>query len=165
MKRGTVVTEYKCVCCSTKYDTRKQAAACSRYKFPALKQGDVILWNNRPWLVKYDIDSTGFFTVERVPVFYDASGFGWRNQKRMAISTAYFCNKNPVSKPTVKEAVGYLQNRKKQFYAAERWLRMVQQSNGETDDKPGINAKKTRLARRDDRPAKRVPKKSVRKPS
>jgi len=77
MKRGTVVTVHKCICCSKEYDTKAKAAACSKYEV-SFKKGDLIMWNNRPWTVASDSDGTSLFPIERVDAYHKASGFGAR---------------------------------------------------------------------------------------
>lgn len=168
MKRGVAVTEYKCVCCDKSYDKKSDAETCSRYT-PVIRAGDIIMWNATPWFVKYAPDDSGFATIEEIPEYYKASGKYRvsRSPKRWALPTTYFCNNKPARHFSIIDARRFVKERSQQLAAAKKLLQMIvdQQPLGDDDDDFGFNARKTRLARRNDKPSKRLPKKGVRKSS
>lgn len=168
MKRGTANTEYRCVCCDKSYDKKEDAEECSKYT-PVIRKGDIIMVHACPRVVTYEPGDTGFATVEAIPEYFKASG-AYKikgDPTRLATPLTYFCNNKPVKRFSITDAKRYVKERSNQLKAANTLLQMIvdQQPLGDDDDDFGFNARKTRVARKNDRATKRLPKKGVRKSS
>lgn len=161
MKRGTVVTVYKCVCCDEGYASRDDALYCSSYN-PVLIEGAIYLWRGKPWLLWSNQDQN-MLSVRRVESYAKLHGLT-RNTypNSLAIPRIYLCNNKPFVVYTVEKAKEFIKTYEANYRAAFKFYKLI---TGETDVKPRLNVKTPRLARGNDRTTKRVPKKSVRKPS
>jgi hypothetical protein len=161
MKRGAVVTEYKCVCCETAYTTRKEASACSRYK-PKVQPGELIDLNGKPWLVTSVFDGGGQFKVKLPKAYLAAFGYGTSHVKHKirSLFAENFCNKNPLERYTIEALKRLVSSRAEQLKAANKLLAQVT-----TEDKKDVPskppAKRGRPPKRGRGRPKRVPEESV----
>jgi len=102
-----IPASYVCPTCKTEYETKKEAENCYRYNFEVFKKGDIILWGNTPYTLRYDLSNEGsdacFVLDKHVPL---AIAMGCIDVKKQSWAPLYrcFCKGAPIRRFDLEKA-------------------------------------------------------------